>query len=90
MSAFAETPAVDAAIDPETEVARRKLADRLSAEMDRLPVDQRVAFVLCDVEQRTSVEVSTILGVPEGTVRTRLFHARRKLRDGLAAEDPRA
>jgi RNA polymerase sigma-70 factor (ECF subfamily) len=89
MSAFAEAPIVESVADPATEAARRRLADRLSAEMDRLPMDQRVAFVLCDVEQRSSVEVSTILGIPEGTVRTRLFHARRKLRDGLAAEDPR-
>lgn len=88
-SAFAEAP-VAAPADPQTEAVRRRLADRLSAALDRLPVDQRVAFVLCDVEQRTSVEAATILGVPEGTVRTRVFHARRKLRDGLAAEDPRA
>lgn len=85
---FAEAPIVEPA-DPELETERRRLADRLSAEMDRLPIDQRVVFVLCDVEQRTSVEVSTILGIPEGTVRTRLFHARRKLRERLAAEDPR-
>jgi len=88
VSALADAP-IAGPVDPATEAARRRLADRLSAELDRLPVEQRVAFVLCDVEQRTSVEVATILRVPEGTVRTRLFHARRKLRDGLAAEDPR-
>jgi len=85
---YAESP-IAGPVDPERETERRRLADRLSAELDRLPMDQRVAFVLCDVEQRTSVEASEILGVPEGTVRTRLFHARRKLRDRLAAEDPR-
>jgi RNA polymerase sigma-70 factor (ECF subfamily) len=85
---LAERP-VAAPADPETETARRRLADRLSAELDKLPIDQRVAFVLCDVEQRTSTEVGVILGIPEATVRTRLFHARKKLRDGLAAEDPR-
>ena len=45
--------------------------------------------MLCEVEQRTSIEVATILAVPEGTVRTRAFHARRRLRELLAAEDPR-
>lgn len=74
---------------PEEEAVRRRLADRLSAALDHLPVEQRVAFVLCEVEQRTSVEVAVILGVPEGTVRTRSFHARRRLRELLAAEDPR-
>ena len=70
-------------------VTRRQLAERLLAALDRLPVDQRVAFVLCEVEQRTSVEVAAILDVPEGTVRTRTFHARRRLRELLAGEDRR-
>jgi RNA polymerase sigma-70 factor (ECF subfamily) len=39
--------------------------------------------VLCEAEQRTSVEVAQIVGAPEGTVRTRLFHAKRKLREML-------
>ncbi|TMQ16094.1 MAG: hypothetical protein E6J91_12320 [Deltaproteobacteria bacterium] len=46
-------------------------------------VDQRIVFVLCEAEQRTSVEVAAIVGAPEGTVRTRLFHAKRKLREIL-------
>ncbi len=37
--------------------------------------DQRVVFVLCEAEQRTSGEAGAIVGAPEGTVRTRLFHA---------------
>lgn len=61
----------------------RQLADRLWAALDALPIDQRVVFVLCEAEQRTSVEVAGIVGAPEGTVRTRLFHAKRKLREML-------
>ena len=73
---------------PDELAVRRRLADRLSAALDELAHDQRVAFVLCEVEQRTSVEVAAILAVPEGTVRSRVFHARRKLRELLAAEAP--
>jgi len=62
---------------------QKQLADQLSAALDRLPIDQRVVFVLCEAEQRTSVEVARIVGAPEGTVRTRLFHAKRKLREIL-------
>jgi RNA polymerase sigma-70 factor (ECF subfamily) len=69
--------------DPEHLLGRRQLANLLTTVMDELPVDQRVAFVLCDVEERSSVEVACIVGVPEATVRTRLFHARRKLRQRL-------
>jgi RNA polymerase sigma-70 factor, ECF subfamily len=89
MDRLAESTSVrgaDHAPDPGVEAARKRLADRLSAALDELPVDQRVTFVLCEVEQRTSVEVATILDVPEGTVRSRLFHARRRLRELLAGE----
>jgi RNA polymerase sigma-70 factor (ECF subfamily) len=74
------------AVDPTDELARRRLADKLSAALATLPLDQRVAFVLCEVEQRTSSEVAEIVGAPEGTVRTRLFHAKRKLREQLEDE----
>ena len=69
--------------NPEDLLRRRLLADQLSSALDELPLDQRVAFVLCDVEERPSPEVAAIIGVPEATVRTRLFHARRRLRQRL-------
>ena len=61
----------------------------LTRALDDLPLDQRVAFVLCEVEERTSREVAEIVGVPEATVRTRLFHAKKKLRVLLQAEADR-
>jgi RNA polymerase sigma-70 factor (ECF subfamily) len=66
--------------DPEQVTGRRELAVALERCLDALPLDQRVAFVLCEVEERTSSEVAEIVGAPEGTVRTRLFHAKKKLR----------
>ncbi len=69
--------------DPESVARRKELAAALSRALDALPMDQRVAFVLCEVEERTSREVSEIVGAPEATVRTRLFHAKRKLRANL-------
>jgi RNA polymerase sigma-70 factor (ECF subfamily) len=75
-------------IDATEELDRRRLADRLSAALDDLPIEQRVVFVLCEAESRTSVEVAAIVGVPEGTVRTRLFHAKRKLREALEGFEP--
>ncbi|MEJ7602699.1 MAG: RNA polymerase sigma factor [Kofleriaceae bacterium] len=71
------------ASDPTAELIRKQLADQLLSALDRLPIDQRVVFVLCEAEQRTSIEVAQIVGAPEGTVRTRLFHAKRKLREIL-------
>lgn len=69
--------------DPESLARRKQLAETLQRALDELPLDQRVAFVLCEVEERPSPEVATIVGAPEATVRTRLFHARRKLRSYL-------
>ena len=64
---------------------REQAASALTRALDELSHDHRVAFVLCEVEERTSAEVSTIVGAPEGTVRTRLFHAKKKLRESLEA-----
>ena len=72
--------------DPEEHARRRELADALSRALDSLPLEQRVAFVLCEVEERSSHEAAGLVGVPDATVRTRLFHARRKLREALAEE----
>jgi RNA polymerase sigma-70 factor, ECF subfamily len=72
-----------ATIDASDVLERKRLADRLSAALDDLPIDQRVVFVLCEAEQRSSVEVAKIVDAPEGTVRTRLMHAKKKLRAAL-------
>jgi RNA polymerase sigma-70 factor (ECF subfamily) len=76
-------------VDPETEAERRELSRTLMRCLDALPLDQRVAFVLCEVEERSSSEVAGIVGTPQGTVRTRLFHAKRKLRSLLEQEGVR-
>jgi RNA polymerase sigma-70 factor, ECF subfamily len=79
----AESPAPDVAL------ARRQLAAALHHALDGLPHDQRIAFVLCGIEELTSAEAATVMGCPEETVRTRLFHARKKLRTRFEAEDLR-
>jgi RNA polymerase sigma-70 factor (ECF subfamily) len=73
-------------VDATAQLITKQLACRLWAALDDLPIDQRVVFVLCEAEQRTSVEVAQIVGAPEGTVRTRLFHAKRKLREKLGEQ----
>jgi len=70
-------------VDATDQLITKQMATRLWAALDELPIDQRIVFVLCEAEQRTSVEVAEIVGAPEGTVRTRLFHAKRKLREKL-------
>ena len=70
---------------PAEETERDELARMLVRALDQLPLDQRVAFVLCEVEERTSVEVSAMLCEKDVTIRARVFHAKKKLRAYLAA-----
>ncbi|HEX3758014.1 MAG TPA: sigma-70 family RNA polymerase sigma factor [Kofleriaceae bacterium] len=89
MGRFAEQPAQAAAAPPDSALGRKQLAAVLYDALDRLPRDQRTAFVLCEIDQMTAVEAAAIVDAPEATVRTRLFHARRKLRELLASQGAR-
>ena len=74
---------------PESSAERQAFLEALNRALDALPLEQRVAFVLCDVEERTSAEAADLTGAPEATMRTRLFHARKKLRAALEKEGVR-
>jgi RNA polymerase sigma-70 factor, ECF subfamily len=65
---------------PEDRAQRRELAQSLTRALDELPRDQRDALVLCEVEERSAAEVAKIVGAKEATIRTRVFHAKKKLR----------
>ena len=58
----------------------RKMIER---RIDELPVAFRTVFVMREVEEMTVHETAGCLGIPEATVRTRLFRARALLRDSL-------
>jgi RNA polymerase sigma-70 factor (ECF subfamily) len=70
-------------VTPEQELARRQMVSVLHAALDALTLNQRVAFVLIELEERSCAEAARIAGAPEATMRTRLFHAKRRLRDIL-------
>lgn len=48
--------------------------------IEGLPEDLREPLVLSSVEEMTSREVAEVMGIPEGTVRTRVMRARAELR----------
>jgi RNA polymerase sigma-70 factor (ECF subfamily) len=58
----------------------------MNAAMSELSERQRVALVLYEVEGYSHAEVAEVLGVPEGTARSDLFHAKRRLRPLLALD----
>lgn len=71
---------------PEAQHQRRELAQRLDRALATLSFEHRATVVLCELEEMTSAEAGVVLGVPEATVRTRLFHAKKKLRELLRAD----
>jgi RNA polymerase sigma factor (sigma-70 family) len=79
-----ETPMPDA---PHPEVAPAEADDwrpLLDRELGRLPEKYRAAVVLCDLEGQSRREAARVLGVPEGTVSSRLATAHKRLARQLA------
>ncbi|MFO0658933.1 MAG: RNA polymerase sigma factor [Polyangiaceae bacterium] len=70
---------------PEADLAREQLARTLQNALDELSHEHRITFVLSEIEERSGPEVAAILGIPEATVRTRIFHAKKRLREILEA-----
>jgi RNA polymerase sigma-70 factor (ECF subfamily) len=89
MARFAREPEPEPHASPEHDSEQRQLAAMLMRALETLPFDQRTTFVLSEIEERSSPEVAQILGIPEATVRTRLHHARLKLRVALEREGAR-
>jgi len=69
---------------PDAAAVRSELGDRLRSALGELSERRRTAVVLFDVEGYSHAEIAGILGIPEGTVRSEVFHARRRLRTLLA------
>jgi len=65
------------------DLAARQRADRLWAAIDALPDKLRVVVVLSNIEGHDIREVAGLLGLPEGTVKSRLFVARQRLKEQL-------
>jgi RNA polymerase sigma factor (sigma-70 family) len=66
-------------------LAAETLPDDVQAALRRLPEDFRAAVVLCDVVGLSYQEIGESLGVPVGTVRSRIHRGRAMLRKALSA-----
>jgi len=64
-------------------LAQKERREAVRRCMDRLPPEQRECLHLVFYEGYELAEVAAVLGCPENTVKTRLFHARRKLKNSL-------
>jgi len=71
---------------PESILMKAGLQQRIQAAIERLPLAYREALLLCDVEEMRYQEIAALIGVPVGTVMSRISRARKLLR-GMLAED---
>ena len=69
--------------DPEGKFYDSFIDEEVTREIDQLPEDYRTAVVLSDIQGLRYAEIAEILGIPEGTVKSRLFRGRRILQKKL-------
>lgn len=72
-----------ASVAPAGGLEARELAARLNAAMEALPPEQRAVFALFATGELSYAEIAEAVGVPIGTVMSRLFHARKRLQESL-------
>lgn len=69
--------------DPEGDFFESIVDERIVEAIDELPEEYRTAVVLSDVEGLPYAEIAELMGVPVGTVKSRLFRGRRQLQQVL-------
>jgi RNA polymerase sigma factor (sigma-70 family) len=72
-----------ASSDPVREANLSELQRRLNEAMMKLSVEHRMVVTMFDIQGMPHAEISKVLGVSEGTVRSRLFYAHRQLQNYL-------
>ena len=75
----------DEGANPEAIVLDPLLSEPVQRALDALPEEFRTVVILADMEQMDYAEMSQVLQIPIGTVRSRLHRARGHLRKALAA-----
>jgi RNA polymerase sigma-70 factor (ECF subfamily) len=84
----AETRIASRAIGPDAHYLDTQFDDDVESALAALPPDFRAAVVLCDVEGLSYEEISDVLGLKLGTVRSRIHRGRSMLRKALAHRAP--
>lgn len=80
----AEVPEPAIADHPESLLIAQLQREQIVTALGNLPVAHREIVLLSDVEEMSYKEISQLLGVPMGTVMSRLSRARRAMRELLA------
>jgi RNA polymerase sigma-70 factor, ECF subfamily len=76
----------EAAETPESVLLARVQMETIQNALEKLPVKFREIILLCDLEEMSYQEIGATLGIPIGTVMSRLSRARKAMRELLAAK----
>ena len=69
--------------DPTQHSGERERMMDVGKQVKRLPDEFRMPLMMLAVEGMTIPEIADILEIPEGTVKSRIFYARKRLKDAL-------
>lgn len=83
LSETEESETVDGDADPAALAERNDLSERLWKALGSLRADHREMIILKDLEGCSYKEIAEGLGIPPGTVMSRLFNARKQLKNKL-------
>ncbi len=79
----------EAGQQPDQELDRRQLQLSVAQALEQLPMAQRIVAVLAYYHEMGYSDIADVLECPLNTVKTRMFHARQKLKASLANERER-
>jgi RNA polymerase sigma-70 factor (ECF subfamily) len=85
-----ESSAADGGASPASVADGRRETNILVRALQQLPVDLQIAIELRFWEGMSAAQVASVLGIPEGTAKTRLRRARQLLEEAIAAATPDA
>ena len=84
---LAEVPGGDPG--PEAAVLAAATRAELAEAMQRIPAADREVLLLAFAYELSGPEIADVLAIPAGTVKSRLFNARRRMREQLLEKEPR-
>ena len=79
-SAFAKSICGKIEFNPESKVLREELIKEVEEAIEMLPATQRVALLAYAYDDKTMQEIAYMMDCPEGTVKSRIYNARRAVR----------
>ena len=77
----------DASLDPEAQMIQQQTVEQVRRALETLPTDFREVLVLRELEGLSYKEIAAIVGIPLGTVMSRLARARERLAGVLATSE---